>query len=216
MPSASRSARSSPRTRWPTRMSMGRNARQSKVLPRPRIPERTGADLRRLLSIDGGGAGRHAAGRGRRSRHRLCAFRPARQPRAACLAHARRRADLDHRPVRPALRAAGRPRRRRHGDAAAQAIGPSWPPLKAFTVGADGDLGDPDGNWHEAYGVDTDGAVLVRPDGYVAWRSRSGASNPLKFCARRSIACSAGCPRSREGEVSRTGRSVGRPLLAPS
>jgi putative polyketide hydroxylase len=69
------------------------------------------------------------------------------------------------------------------GDAwrrAAQAIGPSWPPLFVFTVGKDGDLGDPDDIWHEAYGVDTDGAVLVRPDGHVAWRSRSGASNPLE------------------------------------
>jgi 2-polyprenyl-6-methoxyphenol hydroxylase-like FAD-dependent oxidoreductase len=68
-----------------------------------------------------------------------------------------------------------------NGDAwrrAAQAIGPSWPPLLVSTVGKDGDLGDPDGSWHEAYGVDTDGAVLVRPDGHVAWRSRSGASNP--------------------------------------
>jgi 2-polyprenyl-6-methoxyphenol hydroxylase-like FAD-dependent oxidoreductase len=70
------------------------------------------------------------------------------------------------------------------GDAwrrAAQAIGPSWPPLFAFTVGKDGDLGDPDGTWHEAYGVDTDGAVLVRPDGHVAWRGRSRGSNPLEI-----------------------------------
>ena len=94
-------------------LSMGRNARQSKVLPRRGIPQRTGADLRGQLSIDGGGAGRHAAGGGRRSRHRLCALRPARKPRAPCLAHARQRADLDHRPVRPALCVAGRPRRRR-------------------------------------------------------------------------------------------------------
>jgi putative polyketide hydroxylase len=71
----------------------------------------------------------------------------------------------------------------RDGEAwrrAAQEIGASWPPLVAFTVGEDGDLGDPDGNWHHAYGVDTDGAVLVRPDGHVAWRSRSSASNPLE------------------------------------
>jgi putative polyketide hydroxylase len=69
------------------------------------------------------------------------------------------------------------------GDAwrrAAQAIGPSSPPLLVFTVGKDGDLGDPAGNWPEAYGVDTDGAVLVRPDGHVAWRSRTSASNPLE------------------------------------
>ena len=36
----------------------------------------------------------------------------------------------------------------------------------------------PDGNWHQAYGVDTDGAVIVQPDGYVAWRKRSGISGP--------------------------------------
>jgi 2-polyprenyl-6-methoxyphenol hydroxylase-like FAD-dependent oxidoreductase len=63
---------------------------------------------------------------------------------------------------------------------AAQAVGTSWPPLIAFTVGKDGDLGDPDGNWHEAYGVSADGAVLVRPDGHVAWRSRSSTSNPTE------------------------------------
>ena len=71
----------------------------------------------------------------------------------------------------------------RDGDnwrAAAQGLGPSWPPLKAFTVGTNADLGDPDGIWHDAYGIDSDGAVLVRPDGYVAWRSRSGASRPLQ------------------------------------
>jgi putative polyketide hydroxylase len=60
------------------------------------------------------------------------------------------------------------------------ATGTSWPPVKAFTVGMNGDLGDTDGNWHDIYGVDFDGAVLVRPDGYVAWRSRSGASNPME------------------------------------
>ncbi len=63
---------------------------------------------------------------------------------------------------------------------AAQAIGPMVPPLQAHTIGTGGDLGDPDGNWHAAYGIDKDGAVLVRPDGHVAWRSRSGASNPLE------------------------------------
>ena len=71
----------------------------------------------------------------------------------------------------------------RDGDAwrrAVQGIGTSWPPLIAFTIGKDGDLVDPDGNWHEAYGVDFDGAVLVRPDGHVAWRSRSSASNPTE------------------------------------
>lgn len=69
----------------------------------------------------------------------------------------------------------------RDGDAwkrAAEGISPSWPPLVAFTIGENGDLGDPEDSWHSAYGVDADGAVLVRPDGYVAWRSRSGEANP--------------------------------------
>jgi putative polyketide hydroxylase len=82
----------------------------------------------------------------------------------------------------------------RDGDAwrrAAQGIGTSWPPLIAFTVGKDGDLSDPDGHWHDAYGVDTDGAVLVRPDGHVAWRSRSGASNPLEVL-RNALDCLSG------------------------
>ena len=61
---------------------------------------------------------------------------------------------------------------------AAQRIEPSWPPLIGFAIGQD--LIDPDGNWHDAYGVETDGAVLVRPDGYVAWRSRSGTSEPAE------------------------------------
>jgi putative polyketide hydroxylase len=64
---------------------------------------------------------------------------------------------------------------------AAQGLGTSWPPLIAFTVGKDSELSDPDGDWHDAYGVCPDGAVLVRPDGHAAWRSRSGASNPLEI-----------------------------------
>ncbi|MGH7095586.1 MAG: hypothetical protein ACREFB_18895, partial [Stellaceae bacterium] len=32
----------------------------------------------------------------------------------------------------------------------------------------------PEGAWPAAYGVAADGAVLVRPDGYVGWRSRGG------------------------------------------
>jgi putative polyketide hydroxylase len=61
---------------------------------------------------------------------------------------------------------------------AAQSAAPSWPPLKAYTIGADTEVSDPDGQWRLAYGIDADGAVLVRPDGYVVWRSRGSASNP--------------------------------------
>jgi hypothetical protein len=38
---------------------------------------------------------------------------------------------------------------------------------------------DQNGSWLDVYGLDESGAVLVRPDGYVAWRSRSGAVDSL-------------------------------------
>jgi 2-polyprenyl-6-methoxyphenol hydroxylase-like FAD-dependent oxidoreductase len=63
-------------------------------------------------------------------------------------------------------------------EAARRADLPSWPPLRVHAIGEGGDLTDPDGTWQEAYGVEAAGAVLVRPDGYVAWRSKAGASNP--------------------------------------
>lgn len=53
-------------------------------------------------------------------------------------------------------------------------------PLHAFTVGAQGDLIDPGGSWATTYGVEQDGAVLVRPDGHVAWRTRSCVTSPAE------------------------------------
>jgi 2-polyprenyl-6-methoxyphenol hydroxylase-like FAD-dependent oxidoreductase len=61
---------------------------------------------------------------------------------------------------------------------AAQAVVLSWPPLVSHVIGKDTEVSDPDGSWHSAYGIDPDGAVLVRPDGYVAWRSRTGVASP--------------------------------------
>ncbi|HEY3680608.1 MAG TPA: FAD-dependent monooxygenase [Bradyrhizobium sp.] len=60
---------------------------------------------------------------------------------------------------------------------ATQAISTSWPKIAAYTIGGS-ELSDPDGNFQEVYGIDPAGAVLVRPDGYIAWRSRSGSANP--------------------------------------
>jgi len=31
--------------------------------------------------------------------------------------------------------------------------------------------------WRSVYGIDADGAVLVRPDGYIAWRSAGAAAD---------------------------------------
>ena len=52
------------------------------------------------------------------------------------------------------------------------------PPLVAYTIGDGGELADPGGAWQAVYEVEADGAVLVRPDGQVAWRSRTAASDP--------------------------------------
>lgn len=45
-------------------------------------------------------------------------------------------------------------------------------PLAVNRIGPEGELRDVDHNWGETYEVDTDGALLVRPDGFVAWRQR--------------------------------------------
>jgi putative polyketide hydroxylase len=43
--------------------------------------------------------------------------------------------------------------------------------LVAYRIGADGDLLDPDNRWPVVAGIGATGALLVRPDGFVAWRS---------------------------------------------
>ena len=49
-------------------------------------------------------------------------------------------------------------------------------PLDAYTVGKDSDLSDPEERFLTAYELEPNGAVLVRPDGHVAWRKKNGAS----------------------------------------
>ena len=51
-------------------------------------------------------------------------------------------------------------------------------PLGAWCIGPDGDFKDPDNNWLEAYGIEPSGALMVRPDGHVAWRSAAGNNDP--------------------------------------
>ena len=49
-------------------------------------------------------------------------------------------------------------------------------PLGAVTVGG-AEIQDLSGAWPSAYGADSDGAVLVRPDGHIAWRSAGAAAD---------------------------------------
>ncbi|MGV9304182.1 FAD-dependent monooxygenase [Nonomuraea sp. NPDC003727] len=51
-------------------------------------------------------------------------------------------------------------------------------PVRAYRVGVD--LLDLDAAWQSRYGLGESGAVLVRPDGYVAWRSDSSAMSPAE------------------------------------
>jgi hypothetical protein len=62
--------------------------------------------------------------------------------------------------------------------AAAQLAARRTTRLDSYTIGGSQYLADPEGKWQEGYGIDADGAVLVRPDGYVGWRSRNMAGDP--------------------------------------
>jgi putative polyketide hydroxylase len=53
-------------------------------------------------------------------------------------------------------------------------------PLDTYRIGtgAEDDLApEPGADWAQLYGVEADGAVLVRPDGFVAWRSPGAAAD---------------------------------------
>ena len=49
-------------------------------------------------------------------------------------------------------------------------------PLKAYRFGQE--LRDPENGFAAAYGITATGAVLVRPDGFVAWRAKSSETKP--------------------------------------
>jgi 2-polyprenyl-6-methoxyphenol hydroxylase-like FAD-dependent oxidoreductase len=51
--------------------------------------------------------------------------------------------------------------------------------LEAHVVGRDG-LTDREGRFASAHGLTSSGAVLVRPDGFVAWRAASMAGDPVR------------------------------------
>jgi 2,4-dichlorophenol 6-monooxygenase len=50
-------------------------------------------------------------------------------------------------------------------------------PLKAVVIGPGHEYEDPFGDWSRASEIEDDGAILVRPDHVVAWRSKSRTSN---------------------------------------
>ncbi len=55
--------------------------------------------------------------------------------------------------------------------------------IDVHRIGANG-IADPVGAFPEAYGISSSGAVLVRPDGFVAWRAKTGeAASAEELCA---------------------------------
>jgi 2,4-dichlorophenol 6-monooxygenase len=56
-------------------------------------------------------------------------------------------------------------------------------PLGAYRVAPDGDLRDDDGTWKELRGHGDAGAVLIRPDGHVAFRAAAAPVNPAEELA---------------------------------
>jgi 2-polyprenyl-6-methoxyphenol hydroxylase-like FAD-dependent oxidoreductase len=50
--------------------------------------------------------------------------------------------------------------------------------LSAYRVSTEGDLIDLENGWQTKMGVPAEGAVLVRPDGFVAWRARAQPTTP--------------------------------------
>jgi 2-polyprenyl-6-methoxyphenol hydroxylase-like FAD-dependent oxidoreductase len=75
-------------------------------------------------------------------------------------------------------------------DAAVGAADRLGLPLGNHVVG-DGDLLDPQGSFTDAFGLSSTGAVLVRPDGVVAWRAQdqAGASETAMHSVLASLLC---------------------------
>jgi hypothetical protein len=63
--------------------------------------------------------------------------------------------------------------------APADAAGDVGVPVDAYRIGSAGL--DDGGRFAEAYGLADDGAVLVRPDGHVAWRCPSGPASAVRW-----------------------------------
>ncbi|MFF3323761.1 FAD-dependent monooxygenase [Streptomyces sp. NPDC002889] len=56
-------------------------------------------------------------------------------------------------------------------------------PLRTHTIGKGAELAPTDRDWAEVYGIGAGGAVLVRPDAFVSWRSEGGADDPQSVLA---------------------------------
>lgn len=49
-------------------------------------------------------------------------------------------------------------------------------------IGTDVEIGEPD-TFEHAYGIESTGATLIRPDGYIAWRTHTAPPDPFRELA---------------------------------
>jgi 2-polyprenyl-6-methoxyphenol hydroxylase-like FAD-dependent oxidoreductase len=61
---------------------------------------------------------------------------------------------------------------------AGNALAAAGVPLKVHRIAPDGDLADPDGRFEKTVGVGAQGALLLRPDGVIGWRTRGRHADP--------------------------------------
>jgi 2,4-dichlorophenol 6-monooxygenase len=66
-------------------------------------------------------------------------------------------------------------------DAARELADAAGAPLDALRIGhLDGDMFDPRCTWLRLREIGPEGAILVRPDRFIAWRSMAGAEEPAE------------------------------------
>jgi hypothetical protein len=61
---------------------------------------------------------------------------------------------------------------------AGNALAAAGVPLKVHRIAPDGDLANPDGRFEKTVGVGAQGALLLRPDGVIGWRTRGQHADP--------------------------------------
>jgi putative polyketide hydroxylase len=68
-------------------------------------------------------------------------------------------------------------------------------PLTAYRTGPDLEIADPAGGWTRAAGIGADGATLIRPDGFIAWRATGlGDVAEPGTCLRDAMMAALGAP----------------------
>jgi 2-polyprenyl-6-methoxyphenol hydroxylase-like FAD-dependent oxidoreductase len=66
----------------------------------------------------------------------------------------------------------------RNWTEAGSALAAAGIPLKVYRIAPDGDLTNPDGRFEQTVGVGSRGALLLRPDGVIGWRTRESHADP--------------------------------------